>query len=509
MLVVMEKFQNIFNRDFYPTPEHVVDMMISTSDVRGKVVLEPSFGKCNIVRRLNDLGAEEVIGCEINDTLRGSAQGVRVIGDDFFNVTREQVSHIDMIVMNPPFSEQKRHISHAWDIAPDGCEIISLCNAGMFGRWSPQHDQTLIDTIETYGYYDELGDVFSDSEERKTDCEVACIHLFKPGSGDSEFAGFLSFEPDEEQPQGDGIVTYNEVREAVNRYVAAVSMWDSVMEGNSKINAVIGELSFGDIKFGAFWCGYGKDKYTAITRETFKKELQKHAWRWVFAKFDMQRFLTRSVYEQLNKAVEKMSHMPFTVRNVYRMIDMIIQTHSQRLDNVIIDAFERICKYSDDNVTYHGEKWKTNAAHMVNKRFIIPYICDYDTRYPSLCQHVRVNYSDSADLDDLNKALCYISGIPYEERWTDANGREQVRRMKSLDAFTRDIDMKWGEWYDWGFFRIKGFKKRTMHFEFQSEELWYKFNQRVAQIKGWGLPVNTKAKKTAKKGQMVIFDEAD
>lgn len=502
----MEKWQNIFNRDFYPTPDNVVDMMLSTSEVGGKVVLEPSFGKCDIVKRLNMLGAKEVIGCEINDTLRGSAQGVRVIGDDFFNIQREHVSHIDMIVMNPPFSEQKRHIQHAWDIAPDGCEIISLCNATMFNTRSMHHSQTLVDTIETYGYYDELGDVFKEAE-RTTDCNIACIHMFKPGSGDNEFAGFLSFEPDEEQPEGEGIMTYNEVREAVNRYVSAVSMWDSVMEGNRAINNVVGELSFGSIKFGAFWTGYGKSQSTEITRETFKKELQKHAWRWVFNKFDMSRFLTRSVFEKLNNAVEKMSHIPFTVRNVYRMIDMIIQTHAERMNNVILDAFDTICGYSDDNVTYHGEKWKTNAAHMVNRRFIVPYICEYDTRWLSLCQTVKVHYEKSNTFDDINKALCFISGTPYEERWIDDNGNERKRTMRSLYDFTMAIPMEWGEWYDWGFFRIKGYKKGTMHFEFQTEDLWWKFNQKVASIRGWGLPVNVKKKKTAKRGQIDIFDE--
>jgi len=500
-------WNSIFNRDFYPTPPQVIDTMLSSSEVYGKVVLEPSFGKCDIVKRLNTLGAKEVIGCEINDTLRNGAEGVNVIGADFLKLTREHVSHIDMIVMNPPFSRQKMHIQHAWDIAPAGCEIITLCNASMFNnRYSMHRSEDLSDIVDTYGWYDELGDVFSEAE-RKTDCEIACIHLFKPGTGDDEFTGFLSFEPDEEQPQGEGIVTYNEVREAVNRYVAAVSMWDSVMDGNRKINGIVGELSFGDIKFGAFWTGYGKNTSSEITRETFKKELQKHAWKWVFRKFDMERFLTRSVYEQLNKAVEKMSHMPFTVRNVYRMIDMILQTHSQRMDDVVLEAFDRICKYSDDNVTYHGEKWKTNAAHMVNRRFIVPYICEYDTRWASLCQHVKVDYRRSAEFDDLNKALCFICGIQYEKRTRDADGTEHVDRMTSLDAFTRRIDMQWGEWYDWGFFRIKGYKKGTMHFEFQDEDMWLKFNRRVAEIRGWGLPVSTKAKKTAKKGQVTLFNE--
>ena len=500
-------WNSIFNRDFYPTPQEVIDTMLSSSDVRGKVVLEPSFGKCDIVRRLNELGAKEVLGCEINHTLRGAEDGVRVIGADFLNLTREDVSHIDMIVMNPPFSQQKKHIEHAWEIAPDGCEVISLCNASMFKtRWSPHRSETLSDTVDTYGWWDELGDVFKEAE-RQTDCNIACIHMFKPGSGDSEFAGFLSFEPDDEQPQGEGIMTYNEVREAVNRYVSAVSMWDKVMEGNEAINGVIGALSFGAIKFGAFWQGYGKDNYTAITRETFKKELQKHAWRWVFRKFDMDRFLTRSVFEQLNKAVEKMSHMPFTVRNVYRMIDMIIQTHAQRMNDVVVSEFDKICGYSDDNVSYHGEKWKTNSGHMVNRRFIVPYVCDYDTRWPTCCTNVKVNYSESMKFDDLNKALCYLTGRPYETTYLDGAGLQQTRKMQSLDDFCRNHDLEWGEWYEWGFFRIKGYKKRTMHFEFIDEEVWLAFNRKVAEVRGWGLPVNTKAKKTAKRGQVTLFNE--
>lgn len=46
-----------------------------------------------------------------------------------------------------------------------------------------------------------------------------------------------------------------------------------------------------------------------------------------------------------------------------------------------------------------------------------------------------------------------------------------------------------------GFFRIRGYKKGTMHFEFIDEEVWAKFNQAVANIKGWQLPQNVRAKK--------------
>ncbi|MDR2888097.1 MAG: DUF4942 domain-containing protein [Bacteroidales bacterium] len=44
--------------------------------------------------------------------------------------------------------------------------------------------------------------------------------------------------------------------------------------------------------------------------------------------------------------------------------------------------------------------------------------------------------------------------------------------------------MEWGQWYEWGFFRIRGYKKGTMHFEFTDENVWELFNRRVAETKG-------------------------
>ena len=55
----------MFNQDFYPTPNDVIDQMIEGVDISGKTILEPSAGKGNIVDRLNDMGAKQVLFCEI------------------------------------------------------------------------------------------------------------------------------------------------------------------------------------------------------------------------------------------------------------------------------------------------------------------------------------------------------------------------------------------------------------------------------------------------------------
>ena len=42
-------YQNMFNRDFYPTPEKVIEEMLKVSEVTNKIILEPSAGTGNIV----------------------------------------------------------------------------------------------------------------------------------------------------------------------------------------------------------------------------------------------------------------------------------------------------------------------------------------------------------------------------------------------------------------------------------------------------------------------------
>ena len=55
--------------------------------------------------------------------------------------------------------------------------------------------------------------------------------------------------------------------------------------------------------------------------------------------------------------------------------------------------------------------------------------------------------------------------------------------------------MAHGTQFEWAFFKCRGYKKGTMHFEFLDEQIWYILNQNVARIKGFGLPEKIKPKK--------------
>src|SRR5690554_5395275 len=102
------------NQDFYPTPPNVIEDILQNVNFIGATVLEPSAGSGNFVRYLRENGAKEVIACENDPRLRRIVEKeCRIIKDDFFCLESHEISHIELIIMNPPFSTQEKHILHA------------------------------------------------------------------------------------------------------------------------------------------------------------------------------------------------------------------------------------------------------------------------------------------------------------------------------------------------------------------------------------------------------------
>jgi hypothetical protein len=518
----------MFGIDFYPTPQPVIERMLAAVPVTGKTILEPSAGSGNLVDYLNASGAKQVLACEIDSRLRKVLSGkCDIIAYDFLEVTPIDVSHIDMIIMNPPFSKAEEHILHAWDIAPAGCQIISLCNATMLENRYSRQRTAITKLIQDYGRSEKFGDCFSDSE-RKTGVDIGCIWMHKPGTADSEFEGYFDlYDYEQDEVNQSGIVRYDFVQDIVSRYVEAVSMFDEVDAANKRINTTIkGVTENFNITFGAR--KHGRDnEYKEIDRQTFKKELQKAAWNRLFIMMKMDKYLTTGVLANINKFVEQQIHVPFTVRNVYLMLRMIAGTHGQRMDKVLVEAFERICGFSYENSTA-GEGWRTNTDFMINSKFILPYITE-----SNYLGGVGINHHRSEILVDVIKALCFLTGKNYEDQpdlrlwfhcpyhiicdgklltgynncasrpddWQFKN-RVEALREKGHEVVIHKTDAPWGKWVEWtNFFIVRGYMKGTMHIKFKDEAVWAKFNQRVAEIKGWKNMVTHTTKGRKAKGK--------
>jgi len=92
-------------------------------------------------------------------------------------------------------------------------------------------------------------------------------------------------------------------------------------------------------------------------------------------------------------------------------------------------------------------------------------------------------------MNDLHKALCYLTGNQYDAE----NTLQKLFDGVSYKDNTKIYDYKeWGVWYDWSFFKVKVFKKSTMHVQFKDDKVWELFNRAVAKAKGYPLPESKK-----------------
>ena len=301
----------MLNKDFYPTPNEVINDMIFGLDLYDREVFEPSAGSGNIVDVLNSLGAN-VSACEIEPKLREILQSkCNLIGDDFLKLTKEDCSHFNYIVMNPPFSADETHILHAWNIAPSGCEIVALCNYNTLSNSYSRSRKELLSVINNYGQSKNLGNVFTDAE-RETDVEIGMVRLFKPMAESDDFSSFFETQDNDLSSNVEGIMPYNAIRDIVQRVVGAMKIYDNQMEQAVLMNDTIGLI--GGMKDLSFVM---KNEDKQYNRETFRREVQKNAWSWVFRKMNMDKYMTSGVKEKINKFIVQQKNIPFTIKNIY------------------------------------------------------------------------------------------------------------------------------------------------------------------------------------------------
>lgn len=523
MFLLKRKEAPMFNADFFPIPEAAFYKMLEGYDITGKTILEPSAGKGDLVKLLLLNGAKEVICCENEPDLRTILEKqFKVIGADFLTVTKEEVSHIDFIFMNPPFSAGSQHILHAWNIAPAGCQIVALANLNTIKNKYSRDREELGSIIEANGYWQDIGQPFNQGQ-RETGVKVALIKILKPADNyEQEFEGFFMDE-DPAEAQANGLMPYNVIRDIVQRYTEAIKIYDTQLETAIKLNRVMGDV------FSAYDSEQRDNKISVtitennapINRADFKKRLQKSGWKYIFDKLNMKKHTTQGLKQDINKFVEQQTKIPFTMKNIYRMLEIVISTTSQRMDKAILEVFDKITQHYDEN-RYNVEGWKTNSHYLINKKFIAPY-----------CVKVGYNGKISAGshsgstfgyLEDFLKALCFLTGDNYDSFLNLCHTLEYKYKLKIGKKYVGGYqgvahkiewsekhkqennpgsewvleEAEWGQWIDWAYFRVKAYKKGTLHIEFKDLDLWGKFNQKVAKLKGYPLYEYKATKATAK-----------
>jgi len=482
----------MFNKDFYPTPKEVFDMM--GVDCFNKTIYDPSAGSGNLIEFALSSGAKKAYASEIEPKLRDIVRNKAIlINEDFLSVVSEQISHIDLIIMNPPFSKDVEHILHAFEVAPDGCEIYSLCNFESLDNDYSSSRKQLGRLIGTYGQSSFLGNVFKDAE-RTTNVNVGLIKLFKPKAKGQDFSDFFTDEQDDNFGGQEGILPHNQIREVVQRYVNSVILFDKFIELKEQMNNLNSHLNLDPFKVSIEY------KDNILTRQDFMIALQKKSWRHVFNLMKVEKYLTKGVKDDLNKFIEQQQKYPFTMKNIFSMVEVILGTREQTLSKALCEAVDNYTKHTHEN-RYNVEGWKTNSGYMLNKKFIIERMVT--ANYSS---GLSINdYGDIADrFNDLQKVLCFLTGKDFNKvpsiRYAPCtkvdggyltekghtcktyNETPYHDKLLNYNLFTPNI------WYTHEFFEFKVFKKGTMHLKFRDVKVWELLNRKYAEIKGFTLP---------------------
>jgi hypothetical protein len=271
-------------------------------------------------------------------------------------------------------------------------------------------------------------------------------------------------------------MSYNGIRDIVNRYVSAVRMFEDVEDYNRRMNDLIAPINQGNHAF-EFGCHRKGDTYIhEISRTEFKKKLQRSAWIGVFNKMKMDKYVTSSVMEDINKFVEQQQNVPFTMKNVYKMLEIIVGTHGQRMERVIVQAFDTITKYHHEN-RFYREGWKTNDQYRVGKKFILPGVVS-----GAFHGYMDTNWRHNGNvMDDIHKALCYVTGTDFDQT------EDFYQFIRNVDEKGNAQHREFGELYEWGFFKVRGYKKGTLHCTFKEEKVWDEFNKIACKAKGFHL----------------------
>ena len=472
----------MFNKDFYPTPANVIEKMIEFADIKKNLsgsrltILEPSAGKGDILDYLKANhfrhSKPNLICFEKEPELQSILQekGFNLIGSDF--LSESCVYSPDIIIMNPPFSEAHKHFIRAFELLKTGT-LICLLNAETIRNPSSREKIQVNEIInQNSGKVEFLGDCFSGAQ-RKTSVEVALVVISKESESKSYF-NTSNFEK-EHFKQADDMSKMNEIElrdifsNRESRYKACAHAFQEI---SSRVKEFMKMLS--EIKGHGLYDERIRNLVFSGDFNSFISEFNSSAWDRLLDESKFKTLLTQRTKDDFLEKFNNQKSIAFTRENMIVMFQTLFENKGDILSSCIVEVFDYFTKYHDEN-RLQEEGWKTNSHYKVNTKIILPYMIErvYSGRY-----EIRYNYRQN--VEDIDRALCFISGQSFSHIVTIKQALET--KFKEIENGESEQKICSSEFFD-----IKFFKKGTLHLKFKSAQIWQRFNQVVAELKGYPL----------------------
>jgi hypothetical protein len=482
----------MFGEQFYPTPEGVIELMLAPYrtgryndyGLRDLTILEPSAGKGDIAEFITDKESRVQIDCiEIDPDLQNVLRGKRlsVVGTDFLKFVPD--ANYDLILMNPPFSNGDEHLLHAWDIAGN-TDIVCILNANTIRNANTKRRQLLYSIICEHGTVEYHSDTFTQAE-RKTGVEIAIVRLKKKlaANEDPFFIGLdkeEAFTDFDENSIETGLMIPDAIRDYVAMYQRSRAELIVLCKSLAKLDMLTKPLLSDSFHLEHFL----KDEISSNPKKMFNsvsKKLSARAWNNIFSKTKLEKYMTSTVRANFHNYTSSQGQMAFTEDNIKAVFEMLFVNRISILETALLDVFETMTKYHDDN-RVHVEGWKTNDAFKVNRKVIVPWFIEFDNKYnQDKSGKFRIGYHRKSQFEDIDKALCLITGDRHESIYTSIEVLEtKFERLGTIrlgDSFDNTCSSH--------FFDFKFWKKGTLHMTFRDPWVWEQFNMHVASKRNW------------------------
>ena len=515
---------NLFDKEFYPTPPEVIKKMIEPyADILDKAtVLEPSAGSGSIIDYITETGLNKtlrttkgheydyqvkanpkrVYAIEKNPELQMILQqkGYRLIGEDFLGCFPD--TRVNLILMNPPFKNGDQHLLHAWEILHGG-DIACLLNAETIRNPYTENRKLLARIIAEHGSVEELGKCFRDADNT-TDVEVTLVRLHKEDKA-SPFRIDLSGE---EAPRVDFVemtsegnalcqssrldayircwsmakeaaVDYIKSREKLRFWLSALMNTDLTANGKAAssktgvnaIQEIDNELKGQPLSQSTMESAYNE----------FITAAKGEAWDTVFRQIGIGKYMTTGLREELSRFQKGQASMDITKENVMKLFEYIMTNVGVIMDNAVVEVYDKFTRYFKDNTSFK-EGWKTNKQFHCNRKVILPDLVDagFMPQKYGYHSHFSLELYGRQTVEDIDKAMCWLSGRSFDsltgEIEIPGQGKCPSPKDSTIAQTINRIAVGDQGWYESAFFRVKAFKKGTVHLEFKDEALWTKFN---------------------------------
>lgn len=406
---------------------------------------------------------------------------LHMVHDDF--LTYKTYKRYDLILMNPPFADGDLHLLKALEMQKDGGNIVCLLNAETLRNPYSERRRLLLQKLREYGAEIEyLEDAFSTDAERKASVDVAIVRVRIPFEL-KESPLFERMKKAAEQeyvqdPEISAVVPSDSIDQAICLYNAEVAATMNLIEEYRRLAPYISR-EFGETGSPIISLVVAHDStYGGLNVQKYMREVRLKYWRALFNNEEFTGRLTSNLLEQYRKDVERMADYEFSAFNIKQVLVEMNASIHKGIQDTIMDLFEKLTyehswypECSKNKHYFNG--WKTNQAHKIGKKSIIPSYGIYGSWYSRKTFDVSAAYKV---LSDIEKAFDYLDGGRFKG---NRYGLESFLKAADDRGQTRNIECT--------YFLVDLYKKGTVHIKFRPEAmpLVERLNIYAAKGKAW------------------------